>query len=270
MRLPPRWWTSANKFPDRDLLHDIYSFRTWALFEASDREGAEAFIERHRCSAEESRSPFDIAVNTVYRAAWAFMQGRFAERRNDLPNRPLQLVVNCTLRELPECWACRCSACGGSRAGSGNLSHSSEFFLAQHKEAGAWRPGLAVIYAGGARRREEAQDQFEHLARFDFADIPRDSMWMVTMTYLADVCTFLHDQARAATLYEMLLPYEHLNVVIGGNSVCCGAVSRHSAALAATLERWDDAQSHFGSSVSRGIQTSVPAPSWHIRNTITR
>jgi tetratricopeptide (TPR) repeat protein len=119
-----------------------------------------------------------------------------------------------------------------------------KYFLAQHKEAGAWRPGLAVIYAE-LGRREEAQDQFEHLARFDFADIPRDSMWMVTMTYLADVCTFLHDEARAATLYEMLLPYEHLNVVIGGNTVCCGAVSRHSAALAATLERWDDAQSHF-------------------------
>ena len=69
----------GKQITDRDLLHDIYSFRTWALFEASDREGAEAFIERHRCSAEESRSPFDIAVNTVYRAAWAFMQGRFAE-----------------------------------------------------------------------------------------------------------------------------------------------------------------------------------------------
>jgi tetratricopeptide (TPR) repeat protein len=125
-----------------------------------------------------------------------------------------------------------------------------KYFLAQHKEAGAWRPGLAVIYAE-LGRREEAQDQFEHLARFDFADIPRDSMWMATMTYLADVCTFLHDKARAAMLYEMLLPYEHLNVVSGGPAVCCGAVSRHSGALAATLERWDDAQSHFDHALTR-------------------
>jgi tetratricopeptide (TPR) repeat protein len=125
-----------------------------------------------------------------------------------------------------------------------------KYFLAQHKEAGAWRPGLAVIYTE-LGRREEAQDQFEHLARFDFADVPRDSMWMATMTYLADVCTFLHDKARAAMLYGMLLPYEHLNVVIGGQAVCCGAVSRHSAALAATLERWDDAQSHFDHALTR-------------------
>jgi len=64
-----------------------------------------------------------------------------------------------------------------------------KYFLTQHKETAAWRPGLAVIYAE-LGRSQDARDQFEQLARFDFADIPRDSLWMATMTYLADVCTF--------------------------------------------------------------------------------
>jgi tetratricopeptide (TPR) repeat protein len=119
-----------------------------------------------------------------------------------------------------------------------------KYFLTQHEEAAAWRPGLAVIYSE-LGRSHDAQDQFEHLARFDFADIPRDSMWMITMTYLADVCTFLQDKARAATLYKMLLPDAHLNVVIGAAVVCCGAVSRYLGSLAATLEQWSDAQRHF-------------------------
>src|SRR5262249_49616563 len=57
--------------------------------------------------------------------------------------------------------------------------------------------------------------------------------------------SFLRDKARAVTLYSMLLPYAHLNVVIGAAVVCCGAVSRYLGLLAATLERWDDAQRHF-------------------------
>ncbi|MBV8356539.1 MAG: AAA family ATPase [Deltaproteobacteria bacterium] len=234
---------------DRDLLHDIYSFRTWTLFEAGDREEAEAAIERHRCLAEESRSPFDIALNTVYRAAWAFMQGHFAEAER-FAEQAFAIGRQLHAERATGILGLQMFSLRREQGRLRELEPLVKFFLAQHKEAGAWRPGLAVIYAE-LGRREEAQDQFKHLARFDFADIPRDSMWMVTMTYLADVCTFLHDEARAATLYEMLLPYEHLNVVIGGSTVCCGAVSRHSAALAATLERWDDAQSHFDHALTR-------------------
>jgi hypothetical protein len=64
------------------------------------------------------------------------------------------------------------------------------------------------------------------------------------------VSTFLHDNARAATLYGLLLPYAHLNVVIGGAVVYCGAVSRHLGALAAILERWEDAERHFNHALS--------------------
>jgi tetratricopeptide (TPR) repeat protein len=119
-----------------------------------------------------------------------------------------------------------------------------KYFLTEHHDAAAWKPGLAVIYAE-LGRRQDAQNQFEHLARFDFADVPRDSMWMATMTYLADVCTFLNDRGRAAELYQLLLPYANRNVIIGALAVCCGAVSRHLGALASILGRWDDAHRHF-------------------------
>jgi predicted ATPase/class 3 adenylate cyclase len=234
---------------DTDLLHEAYALRTWALLEAGDREEAEAAIERYRCLAEESRNPFYSALLIVYRAGWAFMQGRFAEverfaeqafaigrqMQAERANGVLGLQMFSLRREQ-----------GRLR----ELEPLVKYFLTQHQETAAWRPGLAVIYAE-LGRRQDAQDQFEHLARFDFADIPRDSMWMITMTYLADVCTFLQDKARAATLYQMLFPYEHLNVVMGGAAVCCGAVSRHSGALAATLERWDDAQRHFDHALTR-------------------
>jgi hypothetical protein len=65
------------------------------------------------------------------------------------------------------------------------------------------------------------------------------------MTYLADICTFLGDRARADMLYQILLPFAGRNVVISNAAVCCGALSRYLGALATTLERWDDAVHHF-------------------------
>ena len=78
------------------------------------------------------------------------------------------------------------------------------YFVQQHAAAAAWRPGLALIYSE-LGRREEARVEFESLAERDFADLPRDALWMGSMTYLVDVCTFLGDKARAAILYQLLL-----------------------------------------------------------------
>ena len=70
-------------------------------------------------------------------------------------------------------------------------------------------------------------------------------MWMGTMTYLVDVCTFLGDRDRAETLYRILLPFAGRNVVVSNGAACYGALSRYLGALATTLERWDDAARHF-------------------------
>ena len=117
-------------------------------------------------------------------------------------------------------------------------------FLQQHSETGAWRPGLAVIYSE-LGRTAEARVEFEHLAKHDFADLPRDSLWMGTMTFMVDISTFLGDQARADTLYQILSPFAGRNVVVSNGVTCNGALSRYLGVLATTLERWDEAARHF-------------------------
>ena len=79
------------------------------------------------------------------------------------------------------------------------------FFFQQQSAAAAWRPGLAVIYSELGRTRD-ARAEFENLAQHDFADLPRDAMWMGTMTYLVDVCTFLGDRARAERFTRFSYP----------------------------------------------------------------
>jgi tetratricopeptide (TPR) repeat protein len=94
-------------------------------------------------------------------------------------------------------------------------------------------------------RTAEPRLEFEDLAQYHFADLPRDALWTVTMTYLADVCVYLEDRPRAETLYNMLLPFAKHNVVVGTGTACYGAFGRYLGALATILERWDDAARHF-------------------------
>ena len=70
------------------------------------------------------------------------------------------------------------------------------------------------------------------------------------MTLLAEVATYLGDAARAARLYELLLPYDGLNVIAGRAAASYGPVARVLALLAATEGRLDDAERHFADALA--------------------
>jgi DNA-binding CsgD family transcriptional regulator len=123
------------------------------------------------------------------------------------------------------------------------------YFVQQQGVASAWRPGLALLYSEFGRL-QEARREFERLAQYGFTDIPRDGLWMACMTYLVDVCTVLGDTARAAILYQILLPYAGRTVVIGNATACYGAASRYLGMLATAMACWDEAEQHFTDALS--------------------
>ena len=71
---------------------------------------------------------------------------------------------------------------------------------------------LASIYCelGDEARCREA---FELVAAGDFAGLPRDEEWLFGMTLLAPVCAFLGEEARAASLYDLMSPYADRNAL---------------------------------------------------------
>ena len=92
---------------------------------------------------------------------------------------------------------------------------------------------------------QEAQAEFERLAAHDFADLPQDAMWLACLVYLTEVCVFLGDARRAATLYRLLAPCAGRAIVVGFTAACYGAASRYLGMLAATMAHWEEAQQHF-------------------------
>ncbi|MDP2710250.1 MAG: AAA family ATPase [Solirubrobacteraceae bacterium] len=106
-----------------------------------------------------------------------------------------------------------------------------------------WRCGLALVLAE-LGREDEARRELERLAAADFADIPRDALWLVAMSLLAELCTVLGDVPRARRLYELLAPYEGRNVVSMG-AAYLGPVARYLGQLAMTTGEDERALGHL-------------------------
>jgi class 3 adenylate cyclase/tetratricopeptide (TPR) repeat protein len=227
----------------REPLIYAHFWRVHCLAELGDMPATDAAIDAHIRLSEEEQQPFHLCVAKEFRAMRALMEGRFADSEH-LAQEALTIGQNMQAENAAGIYGLQMFTLRREQGRLKELEPVVRYFVQQHTVAGAWRPGLALIYSE-LGRREDAREEFEHLAQHDFAGIPRDGLWTGCMTYLVDVCTFLGDKARAATLYQLLLPYTGRTVVIGAAAACYGALSRYLGALATTLERWDEAAQHF-------------------------
>ncbi|MCH8919893.1 MAG: hypothetical protein IIA23_04200, partial [Chloroflexi bacterium] len=114
----------------------------------------------------------------------------------------------------------------------------------QYPAVPVWRVVLALIHSQ-LGREAEARREFERLAGNEFADLPRDENWLPGLCLLCSVCAFLGDTRRAASLYDLLLPYAGQNVVVGAAIFCLGSASLYLGLVAATMSRWEAATQQF-------------------------
>jgi ActR/RegA family two-component response regulator/tetratricopeptide (TPR) repeat protein len=91
---------------------------------------------------------------------------------------------------------------------------------------------LVITYAE-AGQRDLAQAELTRFAADDFAGVPRNAMWLMNMTSLAQGCIAAEDAAAAARLYPKLAPFARYNVVVV--PVWVGAPVAHYMAGLATL-----------------------------------
>jgi class 3 adenylate cyclase/tetratricopeptide (TPR) repeat protein len=228
---------------DKDVVKDKHALYIHSLFETGDTARADVELNEYDAWAEESRQPFNLALAKVYRATRELIRGRFSEAEQ-LAQRAYALGRQLQTEAVAGTLGLQMFSVRREQGRLRELEPLIKYFLEQSTDAPAWRPGLALIYAE-LGRKEEAGAQFEKLAQVDFVDIPRDILWMATMTYLADTCAALGDKNRAAALYKLLLPYAHLNSLVGVTMGSYGAVSRYLGTLAAVLEMWNLAEAHF-------------------------
>ena len=138
----------------------------------------------------------------------------------------------------------------------GELVTAVEAFADRYPEVVAWRCALAWVYAE-LERRTDAQRELELVARNDFSDLPRDWLWLLSVTNLSEVAAFLDAVDHAGRLYQLLLPYADLCVVIDA-PFCQGSASRPLGRLATTIGWLDDAARHFETALAMNARLRSP------------
>src|SRR3954449_3179526 len=121
----------------------------------------------------------------------------------------------------------------------------------------AWRCALAVLYLDGGREAQ-ARRELEHLAAGGFADFPRDNVWMVAMSLLAELPAGPRRGARSAQAEKLLQPFAARNVV-SPEGIFGGPVARLPGAVRRRARRLGrGARAHGGR--ARGGRAPVAGP----------
>lgn len=93
-----------------------------------------------------------------------------------------------------------------------------------------WRPGLALACAE-LGLHDEARAVMAALAADGFGSVPRDNLWPIALSFLADTCLLLDDESSAPALLAELDHYA-TRTLSAGFSACVGPADRLRAGLA--------------------------------------
>src|SRR5262249_5445325 len=116
-------------------------------------------------------------------------------------------------------------------------------FVDESPDQSVWRPGFALI-ACDLGFSDSARRSLAQLDELGFA-FSYDAKRSTSLAYLAEVCAYLRDAARAEAVYGLLEPYRQMTITAGLATVCYGAAARYLGQLAGIQDRWDQAEEHF-------------------------
>lgn len=150
---------------------DLFSWKAVGCLDFGDIPGLGTALEGWSRIAEEMQEPFVFALLTVHRATLALMQGQF-EGGERFAGEALALGSVYKRRTPQEFSGGKCLHCAGNKVGLRKLNLRCGSLFKETRQRLLGRPGLALIYSE-LGRTDEAQAEFEHLAKNDFADFPR-------------------------------------------------------------------------------------------------
>ena len=250
----------AREIGDQEMTFLGHHVHLNCLLELCDIQPVDKELQAMIELADEVRQPFYRWRTTCLSAMRAILDARFedAERLADEAfeiGRGSDLEIATVVREGAQLFALR--------FGQGRLTEIEApvlEFTRRYPWIQAWRLPLLYSELG---REPEAREELERQAVNDFRDFPRDGLWITRIAALAHACALVGDSRRAQQLYELLLPYADRNVsTIADQSY--GPVATRLGMLAATMERWDEAEGHFDS--ARNLCRALGAPTFTALN----
>jgi hypothetical protein len=215
--------------------------RSWQidlLLELDDLSGADMAIEALDRIATDSRDPRARAYIPLHRARRAMIAGQLDDTEV-LIHEGIQLGWSLQDSTVPILAGAQLF---WLRMGQGRLREIEDAvrqFADQLPAMPAWRVALATLYMHTGRPAE-ARREYDRLAERDFATIPRDNVWSISIALLAELSETFRDAERSIVLEELLAPLESRNVVTP-TGIFAGPVRRYLALTAAARGDQDTA-----------------------------
>jgi DNA-binding CsgD family transcriptional regulator/tetratricopeptide (TPR) repeat protein len=217
-----------------------------------------AALQEHERIANRTRQPFCRHLSAAARSMHALMQGRFAAAEV-LANEANELASGLSGVDASGVFGVQMFSLRREQGRLEEVRPVIEMVVRLNRESATWRTGLAALYAE-LGLVDEARAQVRELVDTGLTGIPRDSLFLGALTYLADAAVATGEQAAAAELYRALEPYRGTPVVLGHLIACYGAADRYLGALAELAGRGRDAETHFLRAVE--LDTSARAVTW--------
>jgi DNA-binding CsgD family transcriptional regulator len=247
----------AEELGDNDLQTEAMEWRIAGLIALGDLDMARHELATVHAMAERLRQPFTLHVAEHYASTLALCLGRLAEAEA-AAQRSHEWSRLLTARDASGIHGIQMFGIRREQGRLAELAAVTRLLAASERSREAWRPGLAALFADldmhDDVRRELA------LVRQEGFDSLRSSLWVASLTYLADACAAVDDEELAALVYAELAPLTGANVMIGHGVAFYGAADRYLGMLAATLGDHDRAIEHFEQALERN--RTMGATTW--------
>jgi DNA-binding CsgD family transcriptional regulator len=247
----------AEQLGETDMQAEAMEWRIAGLLVVGDLKTAERELAEVLALALRLRQPFTVHVAEHYASTLALCFGRLVDAEA-AALRSHEWSRLLTGRDASGVYGIQMFGIRREQGRLAELAPALTSIAAGGQSSGAWRPGLAALLAE-LGMEEEARREL-HRVRLDGFDRLRSKLWVASLTYLADACAAVSDEALAALLYPELAPLAGGNVVIGHGVACYGAADRYLGLLAATLGDHDRAVEHFEHALA--FNRAMDATTW--------
>jgi hypothetical protein len=228
---------------DKALLMESLAFSLYDRLATGDIASCENSLEEMRPIAAEAADPFYVYHEATMRVALLILRGAFDEAERCAVE-AMQTGKELGVTQVDGVMGLQIFTVRREQGRLAQFAPVIRTFLDREGADSSWRPGLTLACAD-VGDLEEARKQFDIIAEDNFSAIAQDSLRQTCLCYLAEVCDALGDAERAEALYDMLLPYAELVLVVGNATACLGSTARYLGQLAAVMGRFDEAGQHF-------------------------
>lgn len=198
--------------------------------------------------AEERDEPRRRWEARSYQTMRAMLAGRFDEAEQ-LANVALEIGARAAPRPSRTTWVVQMLLIRLEQGRASELEADLRDRILTYGDYPYYRALLTLLLLD-AGRDDEARKVYDRLVANRFEDIPRDLIWLTTLSLLARLAHAFNDVASAGLLYDLLRPWPERGVAPDAIEFCLGSSSHYIALLAATVGDHDGAKRSFAGAIA--------------------